>query len=91
LGKLLSRRVRPKFEKAELGWRLTVSFYEMLQPMGPQAAALLAAPANDWLPELRVPKTEKAFSAWVLPQLGHFSSILARLDRTNLSYLLPQS
>jgi hypothetical protein len=64
---------------------------QMLQPIGPQAAALLAA-ANSDVPESpRTPKTERAFFPCALPQLGHFSSILARLDRTNLSYFTPQS
>jgi hypothetical protein len=63
----------------------------MLQPIGPQAAALLLAGTEDPPDAPRTPKTEKAFFPLTLPQLGHFNSTLARLDRTNLSYFSPQS
>jgi hypothetical protein len=35
----------------------------MLQPIGPQLAALLVTPCEDWLPAPDILKTEKAFLA----------------------------
>jgi len=63
----------------------------MLQPTGPQDAALLlaalqgASPLAAW-----VPKSERAFLAWLLPQWGHFSSGAAEFERTSFSYFWPQ-
>jgi len=62
----------------------------MLQPTGPQAAALLAALQAASPPDACVPKIESAFLAWLLPQWGHFNSTVAGLERTSFSYFWPQ-
>jgi hypothetical protein len=66
----------------------------MLQPTGPQAGAevLNDEPAELLLVLLPIaPNKEIFFSPRWLPQAGQTSSILAVLDRTNFSYLSPQS